>query len=299
MPANGREQSLEGRVLAERTGHMNGIIERLRRGELALGAWVEVGDYRGAREAGDSSADFAILDMEHVGFSFPDLGQTLQWMLSRRNAGSVPAAASPIVRIPPNGAEPNQWMVKQSLDYGAFGILHPQVTTAQQAATIAAAMRYPGSTGHPGLEGVRGTLPMTAMRYWGIPDYRHYFDRADLWPLRPDGDLLLGVLVESVAAWQNIDEIVAAPGLGAVFWGPGDGSMSLGLRDFDIADERLAPYRAKVIAACKAAGVAVGTPGAIDPFAAVDEGFDFLVLTKWDEDLARQLREYSLSRAQA
>lgn len=272
---------------------LNGLVAKLRNKEFALGAWVQVGDYHQAREVGDSTADFTVLDMEHVGFSFPDLGETLQWMLSRRNASTVPLPATPIVRIPPNGSELNQWMVKQVLDYGSFGVLNPHVTSGPQVTAAASAMRYPGLAADGGVEGMRGTLPMAAMRYWGISDIEQYFARADLWPLVPDGDLILSVLVESLSSWNNIDEIVATPGLGAVFWGPGDGSMTLGLRDFNISDERLTPHRQRVIAACKAAGVPVGTPGATDPFAAIEEGFDFLVLPNWDEALAAELRGHA------
>ncbi len=276
--------------------HLNGLVHKLKSGELALGAWVQVGDYVGARAIGDSTADFAILDMEHHGFSFPDLGLTLQWMLNRRTAAAVPAVATPIVRIPPNGAELNQWVAKQTLDYGPFGILAPHVTHRAQIESAVSSMRYPSGPSDSGPAGVRGALPMHAMRYWGVTDISDYFDRADLWPLNPSGDLMLTVLVESVTAWENIDELVSVPGLGAIIWGPGDGSMALGIRNYDIGDPRLTPYREKVIAACKSAGVAVGSPAAVDPFAAIDEGFDFLMLPHWDEDLAARLRRHTESR---
>lgn len=280
---------------------INGLIDKLTRNEVAFGAWVQCGDFAAAREAGDSSADFVFVDMEHAGFHFPDLGQTLQWLVSRRTAHVTPAPASPIVRTPPNARERNQWITKQTLDYGAMGILLPQVADPDDVAFAVNAARYPQGPDGPGPQGSRGSLPMNAMRYWGMTNVPEFYRRADLWPLDHDGELLLMLLVESVAAWENIEELVKVPGVGAVVWGPGDGAVTMGIHTFDITDPRLTPYRRKVIDACKAAGVAVGTPAAgvavgspaPDIFEAIDEGFDFIGLGTWDEDLAAKARDYA------
>ncbi|MGW4131916.1 aldolase/citrate lyase family protein [Amycolatopsis japonica] len=284
---------------------INGLIDKLARKEIAFGTWVQSGDFAAARAAGDSSADFAFVDMEHTGFHFPDLGHTLQWMVSRRTAAQRPAPATPIVRTPPNASERNQWMTKQTLDYGAMGILLPQVMNADDVAAAVEAARYPLGPDGTGPQGVRGSLPFQAMRYWGMTSVPDYYEKADLWPLNEHGELLLLLLVENVAAWENIEELVAVPGVGGVVWGAGDGAVSMGIRTFDITDPRLTPYRRKVIAACKAAGVAVGTPAAgvavgspaPDIYEAIDEGFDFIGLGSWDPDLAAKARDYAASKA--
>ena len=83
-------------------------------------------------------------------------------------------------------------------------------------------------------------------------------NRCDPWPLNPNGELLLGVKLESPEGIAMADEICAVPGLGFAEMGPGDLSLSLGsvklLRD---------PYppvmqaaRDKVLAACKRNGIA-------------------------------------------
>jgi 4-hydroxy-2-oxoheptanedioate aldolase len=275
---------------------LNGLTAALHRGTFALGSWIQVGDHEEARRVGDSSADFVILDMEHLGFSFPELEQTLQWLLSRRNAAQRPTVATPIVRIPSTGAEFSSWMAKQVLDHGAFGLLVPHVTAPDHIAAAARSMRYPAAAGSSDGGGVRGALPARAMRYWGVADIGEYFARADLWPAASDGELALTVLAESHDAWDAIDDLVRAPGLSAVLWGPGDGALSLGLRDWDIDHPQLRPHREKVVAAARAAGVAVGAAGAADPFAAIDEGFDFMAMPAWDEDLARRLRAHAAAR---
>jgi 4-hydroxy-2-oxoheptanedioate aldolase len=272
---------------------LNGLAHALHSGTFAVGSWVQVGDHEQARRVGDSSADFTFLDMEHVGFSFPELELSLQWMLSRRTAAHTPAPATPLVRLPATGAEFSPWMVKQALDHGAFGLLVPGVTAPEQIAVAASAMRYPGAAGSPDPGGTRGALPGRAMRYWGITATDEYFARADLWPHTPGGELTLTALLENVSAWEAIDDLVQVPGLAAVVWGPGDGSMSLGLRDWDIDHPALRPHRRKVVTACRNAGVAVGTAGTLAPFTAIDEGFDFLAMPTWDEDLAHRLRDHA------
>jgi 4-hydroxy-2-oxoheptanedioate aldolase len=274
----------------------NRLIERFNNREFALGSWAPVGEYGAIRAVGDSSADFVFLDFEHLGFSFPDLGHSLQWLMSRRTASELPVPATPLVRIPANANERNQWVIKQALDYGAFGIVQPQTTRPDDIAAIVEAMRYPQGPNGKGPNGQRGSLPTQAMRYWGVTSIPEYFDLADLYPLSSPAETLLVILVEHVEGWENIADLVRVPGVGAVLWGPGDGGVSLGIHTMDPNDPALAPYRAKVIAACKDAGVPVGHGGISDFEQAIDEGFDFGCLLQWNEVTAQKARDYAAAK---
>jgi 4-hydroxy-2-oxoheptanedioate aldolase len=97
----------------------------------------------------------------------------------------------------------------------------------------------------------------TAAPIWGLSG-TEYMRRCDPRPLNPEGELLLGVKLESPEGIANADAICAVPGLGFAELGPGDLSLSLGhttiLRD---------PYppimqaaRDKVLAACLRNGIA-------------------------------------------
>src|SRR5690242_16846583 len=152
--------------------------------------------------------------MEHDGFDFPKLGNTLQWLLSPRLArsGRFVVGPTPIVRLPANASERNEWLIKQALDYGAFGILIPRVQTAADAKSAIAAARYSRGPDGPEPRGHRGLNPGLAMRYWGCDQFAEYFDKAELWPLSPEAELVVLFLVEDSVGFENIEEIAATPG---------------------------------------------------------------------------------------
>ena len=91
-----------------------------------------------------------------------------------------------MVRIPPNGGEYNQWLAKQALDLGVYGVLWPHISTVDQARNAVAACRYPRLPTAPLYEpaGIRGDGPTTAVRYWGLTQ-QEYYGKADVWPLAP------------------------------------------------------------------------------------------------------------------
>ena len=84
-------------------------------------------------------------------------------MLDRRQiaeSGRIAPKVTPIVRIPPNQGASN-WIAKQVLDIGLYGIRWPHIHTVEEAYNAVAAMRFPKRTGHPLREpfGKRGDAP--------------------------------------------------------------------------------------------------------------------------------------------
>ena len=152
-----------------------------------------------------------------------------QAMADLRVEGERPRL-TPIVRIPYWGVQQYQHMIKQFLSVGAMGIIVPEVETAEQAARLVETIRYPPQRGarYPEPAGKRGCCPGAAPAYWGL-SRDAYFQRSDVWPLNPDGELLALVMVESQTAIDNIDEILSVPGLAGVMVGPADLSLSLGV----------------------------------------------------------------------
>ena len=77
-------------------------------------------------------------------------------MLDRRQIAQrgIAPAVTPIVRIPPNQGQSN-WVAKQVLDIGVYGIIWPHVDTVEEAYNAVAAMRYPRVEGRPLREALR------------------------------------------------------------------------------------------------------------------------------------------------
>jgi len=257
---------------------LNKLVEALRSDRPAFGAFILNGDIQQAIAVGDSDYDFAMIEMEHQGFDFTELRTTLQWMVHRGRP--MNQSPSPLVRVPPTGSDRNDWVVKQTLDAGAAGVITPRLESADEALHMVLSARYPPrrDAKHPGPGGHRGYAPLLAPRSWGI-DVVEYMQRADVWPLDPDGDLVLMPLIESAKGVENIEEIVKVPGIGAVLLGEADLSLSLGL-DFPggLGDASLVEAREHVLKACRGAGVKVAClASADDVWKRLGMGFEIFV----------------------
>ena len=57
-------------------------------------------------------------------------------------------------------------------------------------------------------EGQRGDAPLAAARYWGLTQQEDYA-RADVWPLNPQGELLVIIMCEEVKAIDNLPQILS------------------------------------------------------------------------------------------
>jgi 4-hydroxy-2-oxoheptanedioate aldolase len=183
----------------------------------------------------DSDYDMVMIEMEHEGFSFRELRISLQFLLNRQRIarqGNVQAEVAPLVRIPPNAREQSQWIIKQTLDTGVYGLVLPHLNTVEEAQAAVVAARYPQAAGAPDFEpaGQRGWWQRLAPRYWGLTP-QEYYDAADLWPLDPEGNLLLMGIVEEPEGVKNLPDILRqVKGIGAIWAGPGDMSITMGLR---------------------------------------------------------------------
>ena len=177
--------------------------------------------------------DGVLFEMEHGMYDITELNNGLRSMLDRKqiaNSGSIAPAVTPIVRIPPNAGETN-WIAKQVLDSGVYGIIWPHIDTVEEAYNAVAAMRYPRRPEDPISEpfGRRGDAPGRAANYWGVTN-QEYYDRADLWGLDPKGEVLCAMMIESPLAIKNLPDILEkVPGIGVIFIGEGDLSQELGV----------------------------------------------------------------------
>ncbi len=236
---------------------------------------------QGLMDAG-SWADYINVGMEHGCFDMTGLAAYMQGMVDAGRTRSGHRTPAVIVEAPVNGIDADHvrfsaWQFRQILGRGVHGIL---LCLAENAAAVRAfveSCRYPHHTtgvdpnlpspvarldgasrvaprdGMLGI-GTRGRgSESTAAPIWGLSQ-EEYFARCEPWPLNPDGELLLGVKLESPEGIANCEEILAVPGLGFAELGPGDLGLSLGyvtVQRHPYPPE-MAAARARVMAACRA-----------------------------------------------
>ncbi len=242
---------------------LNGIIKALEAGKNAF-VCFQPGDTASAQAVATEKYDGVVFEMEHGAYDIKSLRDCLQYLLNRQQiveSGTLAPQVTPMVRIPPNGAEMNQWIAKQVLDQGVFGIVWPHISTVEEARNAVASCRYARHEGAPRYApvGQRGDAPANAARFWGI-SAQAYYERADVWPLDPKGEILVAIMCEDVVGLKNLPQILKeVPGIGAVIIGEGDLSQNLGFpRQYK--HPVVAGAIAEILAICKANNVACGHP---------------------------------------
>jgi 4-hydroxy-2-oxoheptanedioate aldolase len=262
---------------------LNNIIRTLEEGQVAITAFVSPPTVENAVAVSTQPYDGVIFESEHNPYDIKELRDGFQYMLSRRQIlerGTLAPMVPPLVRVPVNGSEMNQWLAKQALDIGAYGIVWPRISTVEEAYNAVAACRYPRPAGAPRYEpaGLRGDYPANAARYWGLTQ-QEYYTKADVWPLDPAGELLVIIMCEDVSGIDNLPRILKeVPGIGVVLSGEGDLSQNLGYpRQSD--HPAVVEAMTAILRICQEHGVPCGRPRTDEKNArqAVEAGYRFLM----------------------
>ncbi|HJT87640.1 MAG TPA: aldolase/citrate lyase family protein, partial [Bryobacteraceae bacterium] len=219
------------------------------------------GSFEQGKKDAQTYADYISYDMEHAPFDVKGLADYMRGLVAGGPTRSGHRTPAVIVNVPVNGTDEttvraNAWMFQQVLATGVHGVMLTHADTPGAVRAFVEAVRFPihkqglDKGIQEGRRGAHGTP--TAAKIWGISD-DEYLDKADPWPLNPDGELLLGVKIEDKYALANAEETLKVPGIAFAEWGPGDMALSLGVRGPDaVNDPRMRAARARVFAACKA-----------------------------------------------
>jgi 4-hydroxy-2-oxoheptanedioate aldolase len=262
---------------------LNTVIGRLAAGEIVFGC-IPTDDERELAAVSRSQYDLLMIEAEHTGFSGRALQRTLQGLLDRQQLvtqASLAPHVTPLVRTPANAREQNEWLIKQTLDAGAYGLVLPHLDSVEAALAAVRAARYPQRLGAPDFEpaGQRGWAGnmCAAPAYWGLTA-PEYYRVADLWPLDPDGEILLMGIVESTEGIAALPDILReARGIGAIWAGIGDLSVSMGYGGAPTAEVEEAMQ--KILAICLDAGVPCAAPvtANVGPEQRIDQGFRIIL----------------------
>jgi 2-keto-3-deoxy-L-rhamnonate aldolase RhmA len=178
----------------------NPLRERLQAKEPACGLWVTLESPSVTEIAAELGLDWICIDTEHGHLDYDEV------MGHLRAAQGTGLAA--LVRLP----EIRHDLVKRALDMGAHGVFLPLV---RSAADVEAGFRF----GRYPPRGQRGIGGERAVR-WGL-ELQEYVAVADR-------ETLILPIIETPEAVQDIDAILAVPGLEAIWFGPADLSAGSG-----------------------------------------------------------------------
>lgn len=223
---------------------------QLAEGRPLLGLWQALANGYAAEICARQGFDWLLLDVEHS-------PNTLQTLLAQAQA-IAPFPVEVIARVPFGEAV----AIKQYLDMGLHTLLVPMVDTAEHAAAMVRACRYPP-------HGIRGVSSATSRgaNFGSDANYLH----------EANDRVTLIVQIESTTGLANIAEIAAVEGVDALFIGPSDLAASmgyLGQPTHPAVTEAITTAKAAIDRASKPAGIfAVNPEHARQSIAA---GFRFL-----------------------
>src|SRR3954463_8327414 len=185
--------------------HINRAIELLEAGQPVYYTGSHSGT-EGTFEAGKADAqtyaDYISYDMEHAPYDVKGLAEYMKGLVAGGPTKSGHRTPAVIVNVPVNGIDEaavraNAWMFSQVLATGVHGIMLTHADTPGAIRAFVEMSRLPihrqGVAKGALDEGRRGAHgSTTAAQIWGVTT-TEYEDRADVWPLNPNGELLLGV----------------------------------------------------------------------------------------------------------
>jgi 4-hydroxy-2-oxoheptanedioate aldolase len=168
-------------------------------GEVTLGAWCMVPEPLIAEALSRSEFDWVLVDMQHGCMDY----ETALSMIRAIDLGS----AVPVVRVPWN----DPGIIGRMLDAGAMGVVVPMIQSAADARRAVDACLYPPA-------GSRSFGPVRV----GLRDGPGYFAEAN-------SRIAVIPMIETAQALAEVEAIAATPGVDALFVGPFDLSIALGL----------------------------------------------------------------------
>lgn len=283
----------------------NKMIELLDQGQPVYNILAKDVSYEGGKAMAQTWADYIKVDMEHAPFDIRALDQFMRGLVDggpTRSGHRIPAV---VAEVPAEGVSAeeiraNAWMFKQVLARGVTGINLCHAETPAAIKAFVEACRYPFHTIGSGpvlAEGRRGhgnAGEEDAAAIWGL-SVEEYLQRADVWPLNPHGELMLGVKIENRRALRNAERSARVPGIGFAEWGSRDMAWSHGYAGYvdPPYPDDLEAVRVRVFTACTQAGLFFHNAVSRDDVVSRLQQGVMIGNPRGDEDVAKIGRAYS------
>lgn len=208
----------------------NKVKEAWAQGRAVVNGWLAIPSAFSAETMAQAGFDSLTVDMQHGVQDYLSTVACFQ--------GMQPHPVTPMVRVPWN--EPG--IIGKVLDAGAMGVICPMVNTAEQAAALVSACRYPP-------EGTRSFGPIRAGIYG---EAGTYFDTANR-------DIAVIPMIETKQALDNLEAILDTPGIDGIYVGPSDLGLSLGLPPkLDREEPEILKIYERLLSECGKRNIAVG-----------------------------------------
>ena len=207
----------------------NRLREIWAQGGAAVNGWLAIPNSFSAETMAHQGWDSLTIDLQHGVVDYQAMIPMLQAVSTTNTV--------PVVRVP--------WLeagiLMKALDAGAYGVICPMVNTRADAEKLVAYTHYAP-------RGTRSFGPVRALLYGGA-DY----------PQHANDTIVAFAMIETAQALDNLDDILATPGLDAVYIGPSDLSLALGCKPtFDDLDPKAAEAVQHILARAQAHGVVAG-----------------------------------------
>lgn len=210
----------------------NPLKEKMLRGEMAVGTFVNFYAPPLVEILGHAGLDFICIDNEHGAFSYSEI----EGLIRAAELAFIPA----LVRV---DYDPSA--IQKALDSGAMGVVVPMVNCRADAEMAVRRAKFPP-------KGTRGTAYSVRAARFGNDKGVEYLDAAD-------ANTLVIVHIETPEAVKNFAEITAVPGVDMIFVGPTDLSVSMGYKAEGAGHPEVKKVIADLFRRGKELGVWIGT----------------------------------------
>ena len=168
-----------------------------------IGTWNTLGSPLVSEVLAKAGFDFLIIDIEHGPF---DISNVHKYVNACQQHD-----CTPIIRVPSN----SNWITLQALDQGAHGIIMPGVESKEEALSFVSSTKY-----HP--KGTRGFTPFSKAGGFTNKNNNMYTEKENAFTIT-------GIIIESMAGINNLDEILDIEDLDIIYFGAYDLSQDLGV----------------------------------------------------------------------
>ncbi|GAB3908646.1 aldolase/citrate lyase family protein [Larkinella knui] len=214
------------------------LKQKLQNGQNVYGTCLTSSSPMWPNALARAGLDFVFLDTEHIPLDRAELARLSQIFRALN--------ITPIVRIP----KPDPYLVCQVIDGGALGVIVPYIETLEQIYELVGATKFRPLKGERLLNYLTGQDEMPAE----LKTYIEQFNSKNICIAN----------IESMPALERLDELLSVPGLDAVFIGPHDLSVSMGLPEqYDHPDFEEAVRQ--IIRTSRQKGLAVGIHFSLEP----------------------------------